>query len=83
MAMERYIYIAFIAYMIKLYCRSCLGGLRLVAQNFAISSAQHQAVIGDSFFATPSFGVGDKKPFVLQRRPAVEWTEWTDGISAA
>ena len=26
--------------MIKLYCRSCLGGLRLVAQNFAISS-QH------------------------------------------
>ena len=46
-------------------------------------TAQHQAVIGDSFFATPSFGVGDKKPFVLQRRPAVEWTEWTDGISAA
>lgn len=35
---------------------------------FARNLSLGKAVIGDSFFATPSFGVGDKKPFVLQRR---------------
>lgn len=36
---------------------------KFFARNLSLTKA-----LGDSFFATPSYGVGDKKPFVLQRR---------------
>lgn len=41
---------------------------QLHSKYFARNLSLEEAFFGDAFFGTPSFGVGSRKPFVLQRR---------------